>query len=545
MTKKEKTKAQLLEELERMRQDLAQANGRIEELEAAMQESRENHRALLESINEVLYSLNTNGLITYISPSVKPMAGYDPAEMIGRPLWDFVYQEDLPRMKKQFERLKSKGRRQGGEYRVLEKTAGLRWARISERPVFAERRVIGSKGVMTDVTKRKWAEERLHLLSEAVRQSSEGISLSDLDEHLMFVNEAFAELHGYDPEELIGKHISIFHTPDQMPAVEKAMQQVRKTGRFAGEIYRIRRDGTSFPGLMHNSLLRGTSGRPIGVMSLLLDISDLKKAEEALRENQADLERRVEERTAELVKAKEELTSELKRRQETMSHLVTYRNRLRSLTSELALTEERERRRIATYLHDKIGHELAMARIRLENLRDGMDSTPVAASMDEISAMVKSAIQEVRSLTFELSPPVLHELGFEQAVDWLAERFHKTNSISCTLECDHQRKPLSEDVSIFVFQSVRELLVNIVKHAKASNAKIRIKREGDQIIIKVKDDGVGFDPSKLGSHLQEKGGYGLFSIRERFESVGGKVMIESRPGSGCCVTLLAPLDSSA
>ncbi|MFH1123046.1 MAG: PAS domain S-box protein, partial [Pseudomonadota bacterium] len=483
--------------------------------------------------------------ITTISPAVKPLTGHDPSEMIGRPLSDFVYEEDIPRMKRQFARLKSQARRQGGEYRILDKSRIVKWIRASERPVFEKNRVIGSRGVATDITKQKWAEERLHLLSEAVRQSSEGISLSDLEGTLLFINKAFAEMHGYKPEQLIGKHVSIFHTRDQMSAIEEAEQQVRKTGRFAGEISRIRRDGTPFLGLMHNSLLRGTSGRPIGVMSLLLDISDLKKAEEALRENQADLERRVDERTAELVKVKEDLTSELKRRQETMSHLVIYRNRLRSLASELALTEERERRRIATYLHDKMGHELAMAKIRLENLRDGMDFTPFAASMDEISAMVKSAIQDVRSLTFELSPPVLHELGFEPALDWLAEQFQKTNSISCTLECDHQRKPLSEDVSIFVFQSVRELLVNIVKHAKASNAKIGIKRDGNQIIIKVEDDGVGFDQAKVGQYFLEKGGFGLFSIRERFESIGGRMNIESRPGQGCCVTLQAPLSTSA
>ena len=546
MAGKGQTKAQLLEELKELRlrvEELEERERNRKTTEIDLGENGDNLRTLVENINDVLYTLDAEGIITYISPAIKPILEYDPSEVIGRPLWDFVYDEDLSLAKDQFQKIISTGRLILREYRVLDRSGKIRWLRASGKPSYKDDQVIGLRGVATDVTKRKWAEERLNLLSQAVEQSSEGIALSDLEGNVLFVNKAFADLHGYEVEEIIGKHFSIFHTPEQLPAVEEAIRQVREMGKFIGESWHARRDGTVFPGLMHNSLLRGSRGRPIGFMAMLRDITDLKKAEEKLRENQVELERRVKERTADLMKAKEDLTSELRRRKETMNHLLMYQRRLRSLASELTLTEERERRQIASYLHDNIGHALAMARIKLDSLRGLVSPADVAASLDDATDMIKAAIQEVRSLTFELSPPVLHELGFEEAVDWLAERFHKVNGISCTVAIDGQVNPLADEISIFLFHSVRELLVNVAKHAGAKSAKISINRDEDHIVIRVEDDGVGFSPSKTDSYFQENGGFGLFSIRERFESIGGTMAIESQPGRGCCVILSAPLSS--
>jgi PAS domain S-box-containing protein len=548
MAGKGQTKAQLLEELKGLRlriEDLEERERRRKDMDIDLGENGDNLRTLVENINDVLYTLDPAGIITYVSPAIKPILEYAPSELIGRSLWDFIYEEDLALARDQFQKIIATGRLILREYRVLDRFGKIRWLRTSGKPSYKEGEVVGLRGVATDVTKRKWAEERLNLLSQAVEQSSEGIALSDLDGNVLFVNKAFAELHGYEVEEIIGKHFSLFHTAEQMPAVEEAIRQVREMGKFIGESWHARRDGTVFPGLMHNSLLRGSRGRPIGVMAMLRDITDLKKAEEKLRENQAELERRVKERTADLMQAKEDLTSELKRRKETMNHLLLYQNRLRSLASELTLTEERERRQIAAYLHDNIGHALAMARIKLDSLRGLVAHPDVASSLDDATDMIKAAIQEVRSLTFELSPPVLHELGFEEAVDWLAEQFHKVNGISCSVAIDGPVNPLADEISIFLFHSLRELLVNVAKHAGAKSAKISINRHEDHIVISVADDGVGFSPAKADSYVQENGGFGLFSIRERFESIGGTMAIESQPGGGCCVILSAPLSSGA
>jgi|GEM_PF-499916 len=134
-----------------------------------------------------------------------------------------------------------------------------------------------------ELAERKRAEKRLRLLSSAVEQSTEGIAVSDLEGNLLFVNNAFATMHGYTPEELTGKHLSIFHTPEQMPSVEAANRQMQETDQFSGEIWHVGRDGTVFPTLMNNSLLRDEAGNAIGMIGTLRDITERKRAEEGLR----------------------------------------------------------------------------------------------------------------------------------------------------------------------------------------------------------------------------------------------------------------------
>ena len=124
---------------------------------------------------------------------------------------------------------------------------------------------------------------QIPLFASAVSQSSEGLAVVDLDGNLLSLNDAFAEMHGYSAEELIGKNLSIFHTSQQMPSVEAANRQIKETGDFKGEIWHVRRDGTAFPTMMHNSLIRDAEGNPIGMTGTLRDITDIKKTEEALR----------------------------------------------------------------------------------------------------------------------------------------------------------------------------------------------------------------------------------------------------------------------
>jgi PAS domain S-box-containing protein len=128
--------------------------------------------------------------------------------------------------------------------------------------------------------------DRLELISRAAEQSTEGMAIVDLEGNLLFLNKAFASMHGYGPEELVGKNLSIFHTPEQMPSVDAANRELRETGTFSGEIGHTRPDGTVFPTLMQNSLFRDQEGNPIGMIGTLSDITELKQTEEALRKSE-------------------------------------------------------------------------------------------------------------------------------------------------------------------------------------------------------------------------------------------------------------------
>ncbi len=149
--------------------------------------------------------------------------------------------------------------------------------------------------IATDITDRKKAEERLRLLISVVEQASEGVAMTDLEGNLLFLNDAFAAMHGYSPAELIGKHLSVFHTPEQMPAVEAANRVNLEKGEFSGGIWHVRRDGTVFPSLMHNSVLRDDAGNPIGMIGTLRDITDIKETEDALKKSKEELNNRIRE----------------------------------------------------------------------------------------------------------------------------------------------------------------------------------------------------------------------------------------------------------
>jgi signal transduction histidine kinase len=208
----------------------------------------------------------------------------------------------------------------------------------------------------------------------------------------------------------------------------------------------------------------------------------------------------------------------------------------------LSLAEERLRRRIATDIHDHIGQNLAISKIKLESLAESMSSPELAEALEEIHNLVAQAIGSTRSLTFELSPPVLYELGFEAAVEWLVRQMRERHGLSTEFKGDGKAKPLDNDVRVLLFQAVRELLVNVAKHAKAHNVEVSTRRVGDEIRVNVEDDGVGFDISKIGTHGYKTDGFGLFSIRERLGHIGGHLNVESKPGHGTRVTLVAPIN---
>ena len=228
-------------------------------------------------------------------------------------------------------------------------------------------------------------------------------------------------------------------------------------------------------------------------------------------------------------------------RKQAEERFISYQEQLQSLASELSLTEERERRRIASDLHDSIGQALIVTKMKLEELREMKISVVVDCLLDDIYKLLEKTIQDTRSLTFELSPPVLYELGFEPAVEWLIEQIQEQHGIVIDFMSDGRFKPLNDDIRVLLFKAIRELLVNVVKHADAQNVKIFIKRDGNNIWIEVEDDGIGSDTAEFNFSVSRSGGFGLFNMRERLEHLGGHFEVKSEPGHGTQVTLVAPL----
>lgn len=227
--------------------------------------------------------------------------------------------------------------------------------------------------------------------------------------------------------------------------------------------------------------------------------------------------------------------------------LLIYQDELRSLGSQLTLVEERERRNIATELHDHVGQALALTMMRLGILKETMEaagSAQAVGQLDRIIPMIEDLLKHTRSLTLRLSSPVLRELGLEAAVEGLSREIPKQYGIACDFLKEDGPKPLDEDTSASLFRAVNELVVNVVKHAKADKLRLNVGSDGKSIRIAVEDNGIGFDATRI-DRLKGGGGFGLFSIRERMCSIGGRLEIESECGSGTRAILTAPLRAGA
>jgi signal transduction histidine kinase len=263
-----------------------------------------------------------------------------------------------------------------------------------------------------------------------------------------------------------------------------------------------------------------------------------KQSEEALRAARDELELRVRQRTEELRQANERLTLEVIERQRGQEQILAHRERLRSLASDLSRSEERERRRIAIALHDGIGHALAASVIKLRTLMQTESLDGAEPQIEAACNLVEKAIEYTRSLTLELSPPILYELGLVAAVEWLAEQFEQRHGIAVSVVDDESSAAIPEEIRGVLFAAIRELLVNVIKHAKASSVSIEIARPDRRLHVVVRDDGAGFD-----SQLRQwrSAGFGLFNIRERISGLGGSIDIQSTPGAGCTVALSVPL----
>lgn len=261
------------------------------------------------------------------------------------------------------------------------------------------------------------------------------------------------------------------------------------------------------------------SPRQTEFIGILTNISERKLAEKRLQDLNETLEHRIQERTAEV------------------EHRAA---QLRRLAGELTQAEERERRRLARVLHDHLQQLLVGARLGLASLLRNLAVEEHRQAVSQVSELLNDSIATSRSLTAELSPPVLYEAGLAQALDWLAGWMRDKHGLIVDVQADPAVNP-AEKIRVLLFQVVRELLFNVVKHANTYQASVRMDRQDDRVHILIEDAGRGFDPQQARPRHHTTSGLGLFSIRERLEWLDGQICIDSEPGRGTRVHILAPL----
>ncbi|MBI1395187.1 MAG: PAS domain S-box protein [Betaproteobacteria bacterium] len=215
--------------------------------------------------------------------------------------------------------------------------------------------------------------------------------------------------------------------------------------------------------------------------------------------------------------------------------------RLRALLYTLSVAEERERRRIAAGLHDDLGQLLAIAKLKLGRLGTLADGAERDALTNEIRDLIDQAVRSARSTTFELSSPVLHQLGLKAAIESVGERMEGLYGFRFRFEGDSEPVALREEAGVVLLRVVRELLFNVHKHASATCVDVSMRLAHGWLTIVVRDDGDGFSAEARGPSFGPGGGFGLFSAEAQVHAVGGQLRVDSAPGQGVCVTIEIPV----
>ncbi len=486
-----------------------------EERIAAVQE----RAAVVDAMSDSVIVLNPDGQIISCNPAhLKMFRRSSPNEILGRNFSELreVFcdpDEDIPKMLGVFRAIVQNGISKPVEVRV--RRADGEELTVSAS-VSLQRDAIGNPknviAILRDITPQKRLQEMereaavTRMAVEMIEGMLEAVTIMDLDGTIRQVNSEFERGSGCKKEEVIGKtaiELGIISKEESQRIEKEIIPKLMNEGLARNiETVVMSKDGTRFPALMSWSLMKDAQGNPKSIIVTATDITELKRAEEQLRE---------------------------------------YQQQLQSMASELSLTEERERRSIATGLHDRIVQPLVFAKMKLDELESSTTSTDSGKHLEEISNMLDKVIEETQTLTYDLGSPTLYELGLESAIEeWLSEEIEQKHNISTFFEAEDAPESLSEDISGFLFRSVRELLINAVKHGKAQNIKVSLQWKKDKIKISVNDDGVGFELSVAGASRDKKGGYGLFSIKEHLSHLGGYIDIKSKPHHGTQVVLVAP-----
>lgn len=359
---------------------------------------------------------------------------------------------------------------------------------------------------------------------EAFEHAPIGMVLTDLEGRFLHVNEAFCRITGYSREELLHGDLTFCKLthPDDIDATRIEIDRLLSNtiSSFFIENRCLRGDDELLWVRISMTLRYNDNQRPYQLVGLVDDISGRKKAEEALRQSRDELEERVRERTAELENRARQLVR---------------------LTTELTTAEQRERRRLAEILHDHLQQLLVAARMQIEQLRE--EEAPLSESRSPLNTVYETlneAIASTRSLTQDLSPPVLYRGGLPAALKWLARDLEQKQKLNVRIHSADAVGDLPEALNVFLFTAARELLFNVVKHAGTPEAVVRLGREGHSVVMEISDDGRGFDVSDLQSGT-DSSGFGLFSIRERIEFLDGEMTADSHPGGGSRFTVRVPL----
>jgi PAS domain S-box-containing protein len=474
-------------------------------------------------------SLDQAGCLLEVNPAWLRALGYTNNQVMGRWFGDLLTEPSRKAFRDRFPDFLRTGEIHGSRLEIVCAKGNTLWVeyegKIAYHPDGTFRQ---THCVFQDITKRRRTEESLQkahneleqrvqdrtaelsLANEALRQSRERFRFTvsqlpgtvwTMDRELKFTLSLGAGLPalGLKPGQVVGMSLFEFFSTDDPDHQSIAMH--RKALQGESVTYNDGYEGKYFQTYLEP--LRGSEGEIIGVIGISFDVTEHRRAEQVILQNQ---------------------------------------QQLRSLAVELSLAEERERKRLAIILHDDICQLLASSKMIVDIQLDTDLPDCSMNALAQVGSMLEKAAEQAHNLTFDLGTPILYELGLSKAIsEWLTEKVENEHHISVVFSDRGIPKTINEDISAFVFRSIRELSFNAIKHAQPKNLTVSVNLCEDQLVVEVEDDGTGFSYEAIRENRKKGGGFGLFSIKERLEYMGGTFSVDSACGRGTCIVLRVPI----
>lgn len=510
---------------------------------SALRESERRLRDMIDALPAAIYTTDAEGFLTHFNPAAIEFAGCVPKLGVDR--WcmswklfradgTFLQHEDCP-----MAIALKEGRIVEGEEVIAERPDGTRRWFTPFPGVFrdCQGKITGGVNMLVDITARKEAEQPKALLAAIVNSSDDAIISKNLDGVITSWNAGAERLFGYTAEEVVGQSIKLVIPPERHGEEDEILARLRRGERIDHfETVRVRKDGARLNISLTISPIRDSAGRIVGASKVARDITERKRAEDALRSSEErlrvlteTLEQQVKARTVELELRNAEISSQSEQ--------------LRDLSARLMQAQDDERRRIARELHDSAGQILAGLALNLANIaKYAPENIPhVSGAIEHSQELVAELTQEIRTMSYLLYPPLLEETGLAETILWYVQGLKDRSGLAITVDIAPDFPRLSPDAELVVFRVVQEAMTNIHRHSHSKTAAIRISVADKSVLVEIRDEGQGIPADKL-KQIQSRGlGVGIRGMRERVRQLNGEMTIDSGQ-SGTSVLAVFPLD---
>lgn len=506
-----------LHELQVHKIKLEMQNENLRQTQIQLSASRARYFELYDLAPVGYLTLSNHGLIIQANLMLAKLLSTSRSALFRSPITQFILDTDQHIYYRLIRQLQTTHYHQSCELRMLKNDGTQFWGSLNATFLQEADDSQTIHLVLSDITEQKQIEielrnrkKRFQLLFD---RASDGIIIMSPEGRIIKVNEAFARLHGYTPQEMHLMSVQDFDTPDSARLAGERIARVLAGEAVTFEVEHRHKDGHTLSLEVSSSLII-SNGEPL-IQAFIRDISERKLLQD------------------ELVKFGVHQKCEALKLEDAMT-------RLRSLATDSEEALEQEKKFIARELHDELGQLLTALRIEIGLFKmDFSEQVPeLNESSEKMLAILDRAVISMRGVVSDLRPIAL-DIGLVAALEWLHKDFTKMFRIPCVLTCNANIPPLSESKTTVIYRITQELLTNVAKHARASLVHINLYADGDCLQLLVQDNGVGFDINTERDHLC----FGLLGLHERALSLHGEVLIDSAPGKGCCVTIDIPLNA--